>query len=85
MLPVAEAMRRLEARQQETRALVEQLALRDPQPAPVLSPVQAEMHHREVTSLLLELLQATQPEPTAELAQRIGLPTPPPSRPSSVS
>lgn len=83
LLPVAEAMQRLEARQRETRALVEQLALKE-HPLPV-SPVQAELHHKELTSLLLELLQETQPNPVEQLAEMVGLPMPPPSSPSSVS
>lgn len=84
MLPVAEAMRRLEARQAETRALVEQLALVQ-HPLPV-SPVQAELMHREVTGLLLELLQATQPDPVDQLSDLLsGQPLPTPTSPSSES
>jgi hypothetical protein len=50
-----------------------------------LTAAQAERQHREVTSLLLELLQATQPNPVEQLAEMVGLPMPPPSSPSSVS
>ncbi len=70
-------MLRLDQRQQETRSLMEQLVL-VPSPATV-SPVQAELMHREVTSLLMELLQATQPEPLQEIARLSGLPLPSPS------
>lgn len=83
MLPVVEAVQRLEARQRETRALVEQLALKEP-PA-TLGPVQAELQHRELVSLLMELLQETQEPPELDLARRLGLPTGLTSSPGSVS
>jgi len=40
---------------------------------------------QENKELLLEMLQATQPAPLAEISQRIGLPAPPSSLPSSAS
>ena len=39
-----------------------------------LSPVQAELQHRETQALLLELLQATQPDPVAEISRLAGRP-----------
>lgn len=84
MLPVQQAMLRLEARQAETRALLEQLVLKQ-EPA-TLSPVQAEMQHREVMGLLLELLQEMQPDPVEQVSALLSGPLPPPpTAPSSAS
>lgn len=66
LVPVAQAMARLEERQQETRALVEHLASRSQETAP------------ETRELLLEVLNSLQPPPVQELSQRLGLPTPSP-------
>jgi hypothetical protein len=69
LTPLAEELMRLGQEQREVLALqqaaVERLLAR---PLPV-SPVQAELHHREVTSLLLELLQETQPSAEEQLLQ----------------
>ena len=78
--PMLLAMGRLDDRQRETRGLVEQLVL-----LPQEQPVTAELRHRELTALLMEVLQALQPPPEQEIAQQLGLPVPPTSRPSSAS
>lgn len=83
-IPLAAALSRLEAQHLETRLLVMELVER-PTPSPGMSPLQAEMHHKEVTSLLLELLQETQPDPETELGRLIGLSPPKTSPPSSGS
>lgn len=57
-------MERLEQRQQETRALVEQLAPANPQ-------------EQEIQELLLEILNSLQPPPELEIARQLGLPRPP--------
>lgn len=75
-----EAMQRLEARQQELLELLQQVALRLPE---TVTPQEAERYHREQTELLMELLQAQQLAPAAEIAQRLGLLTPPSTSPSS--
>lgn len=62
LTPVAQAMQRLDHQQQQTRALLEQLVLREPATAP------------ETKELLLEVLQTLQPPPEVEIAQRLGLP-----------
>lgn len=84
LTPLAEEVIRLGAQQQEIlgrqQEALDRLLAR---PLPV-SPVQAELMHREVTSLLLDLLQETQPDPVEQLAETLGL-MPPPSSPSSVS
>ena len=64
LTPVALAMQRLEDRQTETRALVEQLALRPTQ-------------EQETQELLLEILNSLQPPPELEIARALGLPRPP--------
>jgi hypothetical protein len=66
--------------------LVEQLALR-PQEKQVLpvTAAQADLQHREQMEVLLELLQATQPEAELEIARLIGQPPPPTTAPSSAS
>lgn len=85
--PVRLAVLRLAAAQQETRALVEQLALRpEPSLPAVVSPVQAEMQHRETQALLLELLDSLRPPAEEQVLSLLtGRQTPPPSSRSSVS
>lgn len=63
LLPVAEAMQRLESRQREILLLLEQVALR-----PVSDP--------EEKQLLLEILQSLHPPPEQEIARSLGLPIP---------
>lgn len=80
LTPVAQAMTRLEQRQQETQALV--LRLEQQHQAKVrLEQVQL----LETRELLKEILQSLQPPPELVIAQQLGLPTPPPSSRSSAS
>ena len=71
LTPVAEAMARLDSRQQETRqvlqALVEMPRQQDP----------------ETKELLLEILNSLQPPAEQEIVQLVGRRTPPRSSPSS--
>ena len=73
LTPVAEAMQRLDLQQQQTRALLEQLVLKEQATPP------------ETKELLLEVLQTLQPPPEVEIAQRLGLPLRQSSSPGSVS
>lgn len=76
LTPLAQALHRLDSRQQETRGLVEQLALRPQEETPLL---------QEIRELQLETLQAMQPSAEEEISQLIGLALPASSSPSSVS
>lgn len=72
LVPMAEALLRLEHLYQEQhRQLLRQVMLASQQP--------------ETKELLLEILQSLQPSPDLVISQRLGLPTQPPSRPSSAS
>jgi hypothetical protein len=71
LTPVAQAMQRLDSRQQELACLVVQL------------PAEMQGRHLETQELLLEVLQSLQPPPQQEIARRLGLPAPPISSPSS--
>lgn len=76
-------MQRLDSQQ---RLILQLLEHREAQPLQLpLTAVQAELQHKELTELLLELLSSQQPEPGAEIARLIGLPPQPTSSPSSVS
>lgn len=78
MEPVREAVLRLAQEQQRLRELMEQLVLRPERPT--LSPVQAEMQHRETQALLLDLLDSLQPKAEEQLTGLLsGRPTPPPT------
>lgn len=76
LVPVAQALERLDSRQRETRELVQAL-VEMPAPEAATPP--------ETRELLLEVLNSLQPPPLGELSQRLGLPTPPPSSRSSAS
>lgn len=63
-----QAMERLSQEQEKIRLQLEQLTLLPQQESPELV---------EIRSLLLEVLNSLQPEPTAELARSLGLRQPP--------
>ena len=82
LTPVAEAMARLEARQQESQLLVLRSLERLEHPR---LPTQEQQMLMEQKELLLEVLNSLQPPPEREIAQQLGLPLPPTSPRSSVS
>jgi hypothetical protein len=73
LTPVAEAMARLDARQQETRQLVQALVEMPRQPEP------------QTQELLLEILSSLQPTAQEQIVPLLGPPPLPTSSPSSAS
>lgn len=66
LTPVAEAMRRLDQRQQETRQLLQTMLAEHQQ-----------RESQETRELLLEILNSLQPPPELEISRAIGLSAPP--------
>jgi hypothetical protein len=73
LTPVAEAMARLDSRQQETRQRQQELLL------------MVEARHRETQELLLEILSSLQPTAQEQIVPLLGPPPLPTSSPSSAS
>lgn len=83
LTPLAQEVIRLGERQEQVQAAQQEAVLRllERQSQAPMTAVQAELQHREVVSLLLELLQETQEPPELALARMVGLPT---GRPTSL-
>lgn len=74
-LPLAAALQRMSDRQELLLRMVEEQLLHPPVTLPEQQPAtatQVELQHRETVSLLMELLQETQPNPLEEIFRLSG-------------